>query len=84
MERVPAPDVIDAIQSASGVVSLAHPGRIRTDNFEGIVEKLIKDGLDGIEVQYPDDEVPNESYADVSVDDAAALADEHGLLKTGG
>jgi predicted metal-dependent phosphoesterase TrpH len=84
MERVPAPDVIDAIQNASGVVSLAHPGRIRTDNVEGIVEKLVENGLDGIEVQYPYDEAPSEGYADVSVEDAARLADEHSLLKTGG
>lgn len=84
MERVPAPDVIDAIQSASGVVSLAHPGRIRTEHLEGIVEKLVKHGLDGIEVQYPYEAAPSEGYADVSVEDAAALADEHGLLKTGG
>jgi len=84
MERVPAPDVIDAIQNASGVVSLAHPGRIRTDNVESIVEKLVEDGLDGIEVQYPYDEAPSEGYADVSVEDAAALADKFRILKTGG
>ena len=84
MERVPAPEVIDAIQGAGGVVSLAHPGRIRAERIEGIVDELVKAGLDAIEVQYPYDAAPTTGYADVSVEDAAALAEVHGLIKTGG
>ena len=84
MERVPAAEVIEAIQGAGGVVSLAHPGRIRAESIEGIVDELVEAGLDGIEVQYPYDVAPTEGYADVSVEDAAALAEQHGLLQTGG
>ena len=84
MERVPAPEVIDVIQGAGGVVSLAHPGRIRAESIASIVDELVGAGLDGIEVQYPYDSAPTEGYADVSVEDAAKLAEEHGLLKTGG
>lgn len=84
MERVPAADIIAAIQGAGGVVSLAHPGRIRSDSIEEIVDKLVEVGLDAIEVQYPYDEAPSEGYADVSVDDAATLAEKHELLQTGG
>ena len=84
MERVPAPEVIDAIQGAGGVISLAHPGRIRAERIDGIVDELVKAGLDAIEVQYPYDAAPTQGYADVSVEDAAALAEEHGLLQTGG
>lgn len=84
MERVPAPEVIDAIQGAGGVVSLAHPGRIRGESIISIVDELVEAGLDGIEVQYPYDSAPTEGYADVSVEDAAKIAEEHGLLKTGG
>jgi predicted metal-dependent phosphoesterase TrpH len=84
MKRVPAPDVINAIQGAGGVVSLAHPGRIRAANVERIVDELVEAGLDAIEVQYPYDTAPAEGYADISVEDAAALAEEHRLLQTGG
>jgi predicted metal-dependent phosphoesterase TrpH len=84
MERVPAPEVIDAIQGAGGVVSLAHPGRIRAERIEGIVDELVEAGLDAIEVQYPYDAAPTQGYADVSVEDAAALAEEHELIQTGG
>ena len=84
MERVPAAEIIDAIQGAGGVVSLAHPGRIRSDSIEEIVDNLVEVGLDAIEVQYPYDEAPSEGYADVSVADAATLAEKHELLQTGG
>lgn len=84
MERVPAVDVIEAIQGAGGIVSLAHPGRVRTENIDAFVESLVADGLDGIEVPYPYDEAPSEGYAGVSVEDAAALGGKFGLLQTGG
>lgn len=53
MERVPAAEVISAIHEASGVASLAHHGRIRTDDIEGIVEELVAENIDAIEVPYP-------------------------------
>lgn len=84
MKRVPAHEVIDVIKHAGGVVSLAHPGRVRTESIGHIVDELVEVGLDGIEVQYPYDEAPTEGYAGVSVEDAATLAEKHGLLKTGG
>lgn len=84
MERVPATDIIGAIQGAGGVVSLAHPGRIRTDDIDSIVAVLVSDGLDAIEVPYPYDAAPSEGYADVTTADAAAFAAEHDLLWTGG
>lgn len=84
MERVPGPELIEAIHSAGGVASLAHPGRIRSNEVSAMVHRLATNGLDAIEVWYPYDEAPSEGYADVSASDAAALADEHGLLQTGG
>jgi hypothetical protein len=84
MKRVPAHEVIDAIKHAGGVVSLAHPGRVRTESIGDIIDELVEVGLDGIEVQYPYDEAPTEGYAGVSVEDAAALAEKHGLIQTGG
>jgi len=84
MQRVRAVDVVGAIEGADGVVSLAHPGRLRTDDVEGIVGSLVEEGLDAIEVWYPYDSAPAEGYADVSVEDASALAEEFDLLRTGG
>lgn len=84
MDRVPVDEVIDAIRGAGGVASLAHPGRIRSTDVPAIVADLVDAGLDGVEVKYPYDDAPSEGYADVDVEGAAALADEHGLLRTGG
>lgn len=79
MDRLPHERVIDAIHDASGLVSLAHPGRIRSERVTEVVATLADAGLDAIEVWYPYGSDPN-----VTVEDAAALAAQHGLLKTGG
>ena len=79
MERLSHERVIDAIHAADGLVSLAHPGRIRSGQVPEMVDTLVDADLDAIEVWYPYGPDPT-----VTVEDAAALADEHGLLKTGG
>jgi len=84
MEREPAAEIIETIRASGGVVSLAHPGRIRTEDVEPIVEKLEREGLDAIEVAYPYDEAPSEGYADFDVADAAACSERFCLLRTGG
>ena len=84
MERAPYDEVIEAVHEAGGVASLAHPGRIRSDRVPEIVEELSENGLDAIEVWYPYGEIRSEDYADIGVEEAEALAEEHGLLKTGG
>lgn len=84
MERAPATEVLDVLRGAGGVVSLAHPGRVRTDDIDGIVADLVGDGLDAIEVAYPYDEAPSEGYAGLGVEEATALAAEQDLLHTGG
>lgn len=87
MERVPSAEVLEAIKSAGGVASLAHPGRIRTDQDRAveIVETLAETGLDGIEVWYPyGRSSEDDAYAGFTVEDAAELADTYDLLPTGG
>ncbi|TKX61654.1 PHP domain-containing protein [Halorubrum sp. ASP1] len=85
MKRLPAPRVIDAIQAASGIASLAHPGRIRSDRVPEMVMELVESGLDAIEVCYPYDASGGpDAYADVGIEDAAALKTEYDLLETGG
>ena len=46
-------DVIKAIHSAGGAAVLAHPACYWAISLEGLVKRLIKYGLDGIEVYYP-------------------------------
>lgn len=84
MERAPYDEVVDAVHASGGVASLAHPGRIRDDRVPEMVADLAKIGLDGIEVWYPYGEVRSSDYADVGVEEADALADEHDLVRTGG
>lgn len=83
VERVPAHDVIEAIQRAGGVVSLAHSRRIRASDVSTLLDKLVKAGLDAIVVNYPYATTPSEGYADVSVSDAAELANDFELLRSG-
>ncbi|MDG5775382.1 PHP domain-containing protein [Haloarculaceae archaeon H-GB1-1] len=84
MERVPYERALDAIRKAGGVATLAHPGRIRSDRVPEFVATLAEAGLDGIEVWYPYGTVRSDDYAEIGVEDAAALAAEHDLLRTGG
>jgi predicted metal-dependent phosphoesterase TrpH len=85
MERLPADRVVDAIQQAGGVCSLAHPGRIAstTETVEKMVSELAAVGVDGLEVYYPYGE-SDSRYADVDVSRAAAICESYGLLATGG
>lgn len=86
MQRLEYEEVIETIHGAGGLTSLAHPGRIRTDaeTLPEMLDALVEAGLDGIEVWYPYGAETSPDYADVSVADAAELADEFDLLKTGG
>jgi len=79
MERIPCGEVIDAIRTAGGVASLAHPGRIRSSRVEEMVATAAGDGLDAIETWYPYGE-----GKEFGVADADRLATEHSLLRTGG
>jgi len=79
MERVPHERVIEALHDAGGVVSLAHPGRMDGLDVPATVATLADAGLDAVEVRYPYGPDP-----DTTVSEAAALAAEHDLLRTGG
>jgi len=69
-----APQALEAIRNAGGVSVLAHPYIYRDD---AMIEKLIEQGLQGIEVFYSR-HTPEEvrRYED--------MADRNGLIKTGG
>lgn len=86
MERLNYEEVVETIHGAGGITALAHPGRIRadTETVPEMLDALVEAGLDGIEVWYPYGRETSSTYADISVEDAAELADEFDLLRTGG
>ena len=66
--------VIEAIHEAGGVAVLAHPGKYSSYD---VLERLVKAGLDGIEVWCPD-------HNDSQVEYLTAFAKKNKLLTTGG
>ena len=67
-------EVIDVIHQAGGVIVLAHPGHAHTTHLVPLLASL---GLDGVEVYYFD-------HSDEQKAELLALADQHGLIVTGG
>lgn len=89
-EKVGYSSTVRAIHEAGGVASLAHPGRIDVDadadegGVPAMVEEMAQNGLDGIEVWYPYGDISSGRGSDVGIEEALGLAEEHGLLRTGG
>ncbi len=75
--------VINAIHDSGGVAILAHPACCWVWSLECLVKKLIKMGLDGLEVfyQYRRHRSVIKFHTNSEV---ARLADKYNLLKTGG
>lgn len=72
--RITPQEAITLIKEAGGVAVLAHPGLYDADD---LVQELIAFGLDGIEVNHPDnDDQQRMQYR--------KWAEEHGLVMTGG
>ena len=67
--------VIDVVHGAGGRISLAHPGRTRLGDDR--IRQLVAVGLDAIEVYHSDHDA-------ALVTRYASLADELGILRTGG
>jgi len=72
--RITPQEAIDFIQEAGGVAVLAHPGLYDDDN---LVRDLIAHGLDGLEIWHPDNDDDDRARY-------AKMAEEHGLVMTGG
>ncbi|DAB07000.1 TPA: hypothetical protein CPT95_09315 [Candidatus Gastranaerophilales bacterium HUM_15] len=78
------PELIKAIHEAGGIVVLAHPACYWAISLERLVKKLMKHGLDGIEVFYPYPRF-RKIVKFHSAKDVRKIADKYPqLLKTGG
>ncbi|HSG80925.1 MAG TPA: PHP domain-containing protein [Gemmatimonadota bacterium] len=72
--RIAPPAAIELIHGAGGLAVLAHGGRTHS---EAAIRGLVDAGLDGLEVLHPD-------HGPYEVQRLRKLADELGLLETGG
>lgn len=75
--------VIEAIHKAGGIAVLAHPACCFTLSLDRLVRKLLKIGLDGVEVYYP---YPRHRgiIKFFSAKNVEKIADKYNLIKTGG
>ncbi|NWF93307.1 MAG: PHP domain-containing protein [Syntrophaceae bacterium] len=73
-------EAIHFINEAKGIAVLAHPNTLDMDGYselEGLVIRLVEEGLKGIEVYYPE-------HSALEVAQYKALAERYGLVITGG
>ncbi len=78
--RFKATEAIHFIIESGGVAAIAHPNTLGingTSELESLIRQLVKDGLKGIEVFYPE-----HSPSDVA--QYKSLAEKYGLIMTGG
>jgi predicted metal-dependent phosphoesterase TrpH len=78
--RFTSEEALHFINEAKGVAVLAHPNTLGMNGYselEKLVLKLVKEGLKGIEVYYPE-------HSALEVAQYKTLADRYGLLSTGG
>lgn len=76
-------DAVDAIHSAGGAVSLAHPCLMRVGDWDAFLDRLLGAGVDGLETVYP---YRSSATTDLSISPAvlAAKAAARNFLVTGG
>lgn len=77
--KVDARTCVEAIKSAGGKTSLAHPYQVKLedDGLEALVKELAEYGLDGIECYYPRHTAAQQAFY-------LHLAEKYGLHVTGG
>ncbi len=79
-ERLEARRAFELVKESGGLVVLAHPIQLRTENdaqLDRVVKDLVDLGLDGIEVLHSDHDA-------AWVEKITGLAGRYGLLKSGG
>ncbi len=93
-DKIPKPSSIEAIKmikKAGGLAILAHPAyyALKSINLDTMLKELKKEGLDGIEVNYPyhynsPELFPAYSDEQKIIINLEKLAEEYKLLKTSG
>jgi len=73
--RLEPREAIQLVHQAGGVVVLGHPGRY--GDYHPLIDELIRLGLDGIEVYYPD-------HTPAVIEDLRQIAKRYDLLQTVG
>lgn len=79
-DRVGCEEAIELIRAAGGIAVLAHPCLLNIDDdrqLDALVRNLVKIGMRGIEVYYPEHSLEQTAYY-------MQLADKYELLMTGG
>lgn len=74
IEYVDVFEAVKAIKADNGIAVLAHPGQL--DSY-GIIDKLVAQGLDGIELNHMD-------HTEEDVTKIKGYSDKYGLILTGG
>jgi len=68
---------VQMIKEMNGLAVIAHPGLLNQDFSASLIRRLVKNGLDGIEIYYPE-------HSPTTVRNMEALAVENNILATGG
>ena len=68
---------VQIIKEIGGIAVIAHPGLLKLDFATNLIHRLVKSGLDGIEVYYPE-------HRKEAITRLEGIAREHNLLLTGG
>ena len=79
-ERIGCEDAVKMIRNAGGIAVLAHPGLLDIEDgstLEALIEDLIKIGMGGLEVYYPE-------HSSAQIKQYRQLSKRYDLLMTGG
>jgi len=69
--------IIDTIRGAGGIPVLAHPGRVKCDDFDVLIKELVDNGLMGIEIYHS-------IHTEEDIERLKKIADKYNLITSGG
>lgn len=69
--------IIDTIKDANGIPVLAHPGRIKCDDFDALIKEVVDSGIMGIELYHS-------SHTKEDIERLKGVIDKYNLITSGG